>query len=317
MSLGYDSFGGIPLRNKRNYADLSGIIASGGVFEHAEGHALQMAAGLLCCLYAIRKSSGITFVCCFFLVFAGLVVSQGRAAILGIIVAITFRLLPELFRRSRPILFGSLILFLAFPFLIWPRLAAIPGFAGYLRLERGLSGREEAWQYGLELVEEKPWAGHGFLASSELTELRRKWLRSIGFSGAGSTFHNTFISKAVELGVPVTLLYALLYIVPLYRICSPSDHPLEQQLILGMILLTVTTSIFRDYNIGGVRSTALTGAVFLGIANLWSLLALWSPETPAVTSELEEHEPRSSPGNPSRSLQQGRQSLPVRQAASE
>ena len=144
-SMGYGSFLGIPLSTKVFYANFSGIVASGGVFEHGEGHALQMAAGMLCCLYFIRKSDSSTlmrnlFGGCFCLCLVGLVISQGRAAILGFTIAVAFVLLPEVFRRSRLLFFGTLAFTLLFPFVILPQLSSVPGVSRYLRLEKGLSG---------------------------------------------------------------------------------------------------------------------------------------------------------------------------------
>jgi O-antigen ligase len=190
-------------------------------------------------------------------------------------VALTFSLLPELFRRSRPVFIGTLALLWTFPFLILPQLAALPGVGGYLRIERGMSGRGEAWRLAFAAIGERPWTGHGFMASSELTEAEKKTLRKSGFSGAGTTFHNTFISKAVDLGLIATFLYALLYLLPLQRICTPSRYPHEHELVRNMLLLTLTAAIFRDYNIGGIRSTAMLGTIFLGLGNLWGLVAWW------------------------------------------
>jgi O-antigen ligase len=151
-----------------------------------------------------------------------------------------------------------------------------PGVSGYLRVERGMSGRAEAWEFATELIEEEPVTGYGFMASTRFTETHRRILRRSGFSGAGTTFHNTFISRAVDLGLIVTAIYSLLYLVPLLRICRPTKFCHEQTLVRGMILLTLTAAIFRDYNIGGVRSTAMLGAMFLGLANLWHFASLWS-----------------------------------------
>ncbi len=272
-----DSIFGVELSNKPSYASFSGIIASGGVFEHPEGQALQMAVGLFCCFYGMRKTGGLLYLMCFLLTLAGLVVSQGRGAIFGVLVASLFCLLPELFRRSRPVFFGSLALCLVFPFLILPQLGEIPGVKDYLRLERGLSGREVAWRYAFTLIEEKPWTGHGFGSSGELSKAGENRLSISGYSGAGTTFHNTFITKAVELGIIATAVYMLLYILPLFRICEPTCFRYEQEVVRSILILTLTASLFRDYNIGGVRSTSILVAVFLGLANLWPLVVDWQP----------------------------------------
>ncbi len=293
-AMGYESIGGILLRTKYHYAALSGIIASGGVFEHPEGHALQMGFGMLCSLYLIRKTRNKIYYLCFFMALVGLIISQGRAAMLGVMIALTFRFLPELFHRSRLVFVGSLVIFLIIPFVVWSQMAALPGVSGYFRLQRGLSGRDEAWRYALTLIQEEPWTGHGFSSSEELTESYRDVLRKSGFSGVGTTFHNTFITRAVELGLLVTFLYALLYVVPFFRICRPSEYHQEQHLVRAIILLTLTTCLFRDYNVGGVRSTTLTGTVFLGLANLWHFVPLWRqaetpPEAQAEKLPLPEH----------------------------
>ncbi|MCA9263645.1 MAG: O-antigen ligase family protein [Planctomycetales bacterium] len=275
-AMGYQDLLGIPLRSKPSYSDFSGIIASAGVFEHAEGHALQMAFGLLCSLYILRiRASFALYGVCFALCSLGLLVSQGRAAIFGVMIALMFAVLPPLFRQSRPFFVGTLGLAIVFPFLILPQLAAIPGLGSYFRVERGLSGREEAWLFALSAVQERPLTGHGFMASTQLTEDENQRLRKSGFSGAGTTFHNTFITKAVDLGWVGMGLYALIYFVPLWRICAPSDEPEIRDFLRSMIILILTAALFRDYNIGGIRSTAMIGTIFLGLTNLWGLVVQW------------------------------------------
>lgn len=275
-AIGIDAIMGVPLSNKYSYSSYSGMIASGGIFEHAEGHALQMGIGFLCSYYWWRRLGGFTYASCTAMTAGGLIVSQGRGALFGVMIAAAFYLLPALFRRSRTIFLTSVTTCLVFPFLIWPLLSGIPGVSGYLRMERGLSGRDVAWLYAINLVEEKPWVGHGFGTSGELSEEAHKHLRKSGYSGAGTTFHNTFITKSVELGVLVTLVYATLYLVPLIQLCKSTDDELTQHLIRAVVLLTLTASIFRDYNIGGVRSTSMLAAVFLGLANLWPYASVFS-----------------------------------------
>jgi O-antigen ligase len=277
-ALGFEHFLGLTIRVKPQYANLSGIIASGGLFEHPEGHAYQMAIGAFCCVYVLRKERSALYLGCLLLTVMGLVISQGRSAIYGVAVALAFIVLPDFFRRSRPAFIGTLVFLLAFPFLILPQLGSIPGVAGYLRIAAGLSGRGAVWRYALSVAAEKPWTGHGFMSSVELTAAAAETLRASGFTGIGSTFHNTFISKLVDLGIIATLLYALLYIFPLLRICRPSEYRHEQELIRSMILLVVATAIFRDYNIGGIRSTAMLGTIFLGMGNLWGLPGLWGQD---------------------------------------
>jgi O-antigen ligase len=271
--MGYDRLLIFPLRIKPSYAEFSGIIATGGILEHAEGFAFQVAIGIICSLYIAQTRRSWLYSFCALVNLIGLIVSQGRAAIYGVGVAVAFLFLPEVFRRSRPVFLGTLAFFLTFPFVIWPQLSAVPGLSGYLRIERGLSGRDEAWRFALSVIREKPWTGHGFMASAELTESEQKSLRTSGFSGAGTTFHNTYITKAVDLGLIATFIYSLLYLWPLARICRPTAHAAEDALLRSMLILVVTTAIFRDYNIGGIRSTAMAGSIFLGLANLRHLAA--------------------------------------------
>jgi hypothetical protein len=42
-----------------------------------------------------------------------------------------------------------------------------------------------------------------------------------------------------------------------------------------VLLVVITASLFRHYNIGGVRSTALLTSIFIGLANLSPWLNLW------------------------------------------
>jgi O-antigen ligase len=293
-AVGVDSLLGLPLSNKYFYSTFSGFVASGGVFEHPEGQALQMAIGLFCCLYAFHRTGSWIYAGCFLLVLAGLIISQGRGAIFGVAVAVAVWFLPPVFRRSRVVFVGSLTLCLVFPFLIWPQLAAIPGVSDYLRFEQGLSGRETAWRYASELIEERPWTGFGFGSSGLLTEDAKDIFRDSGYSGAGTTFHNTFVTRAVELGLVSAVLYGLLYLVPLLRICEPSRYRHEQDLIRSVMIVVLTASVFRDYNIGGVRSTALIAAVFLGLGNLWPIVHRLQTASRSVTRKGTWEEPLTS-----------------------
>jgi O-antigen ligase len=208
---------------------------------------------------------------CLLTITAGLIVSQGRAAIYGLGIAVAYHLLPAVFRQSRLVFFSTLVVLLTFPFLIWPQLGKLPGISSYFRIERGLSGREEAWEYAGYAIGQRPVRGYGFMASAVLTESQERTLRRAGFSGTGTTFHNTFISKAVDLGLIAAFLYCLLYVVPFWCVCAPSPHRLEQELIRNVLLLFLTASIYRDYNVGGVRSTVMIGAIFLGLACVWRI----------------------------------------------
>ena len=273
-AIGLSSFFGLPLRLKHSYANFSGIIASAGLFEHAEGHAFQMAIGMVCSWYAIRRGGRIgIYTVCLVMTTLGLVISQGRASIFGIGIVVLLGLLPPLFRHSRILLFSTLAVTLCFPFLILPQLKQIPVLGSYLRIERGLSGREEAWRFALTAITEKPWTGHGFMASTQFTEEEHQTLRRSGFSGAGTTFHNTYITKSVDLGLIVTGIYTLLYLIPLSRICAPTTYEHDQTLIRNMLILALTASIFRDYNVGGIRSTTMLGTLFFGMANLWLIIS--------------------------------------------
>ncbi len=274
-AVGLNSFFGLPIRNKTSYATFSGIIASGGIFEHGEGHAFQMAIGIFCSLYAFRKTASKLYLVCLMMTLLGMIISQGRAAIFGVGLASGFMVLPEIFRRSRPLFFATVTLGIILPFVILPALASIPGLSGYMRVQRGLSGRDEAWKYAITAIREKPWKGHGLMASTELTEDAHKILRRSGFSGAGTTFHNTFITKTVDTGLIATFVYSLLYLVPFSRVCRATPYPLEESLVRSLLILTLTTSLFRDYSIGGIRSTALIGTIFLGLGNLWNLTGFW------------------------------------------
>ena len=240
------------------------------MFEHAEGHALQMAVGLFCCLYALRRQWRLTDGICFLLTLTGLVVSQGRGAIFGVMIAVAFMWLPELFRSSRLVFVGTLVFFWMFPFVIWPQMAQVPGVASYLRLERGLSGRDVAWEFAMQLVQERPIRGHGFLSSGELTEiaqegpapewLQRRWhdvSQHVYYQGSGTGRDR---GRGLRAAVHCPCAQNM------YPHALPSA---SKQLVRSILLVTLTASLFRDYNIGGVRSTSMMVGVFLGLANLW------------------------------------------------
>ncbi len=271
-ALGLDSFIGLPIYTKTAYAGFTGVAASAGIMEHLNPFAAQMGVGTLCAWYVYRKTNAALYLVLFVLIVGALVISQGRGAWLGSLAALGACLAPRFVREKSSILLAYGIGAAALPFLLVGTLQAAPIVGDALRLSAGLSGREGGWLFALLQISQEPWVGHGFQAAGETTTAYAESLDQIGFHAAGASFHNTFLTKAVEFGLPIAAVYLLLFLRPIIQIAGRTRWPSERALVRSMCLLALTASLYVDINVGGVRSIAIFNAAFLGLANLWPVL---------------------------------------------
>jgi len=264
---GIDVFMGIPIVVKSFYASYTGIRATGGALELAETLGTQMAIAIPCAWCMYRRSGHWSYLLVFSAAVFGLVVSQSRGAYAAIYVALAISYLATRISPRPSIKLASIVGLIVAPYLAMDLMSQVDFLANWLRLDLGMSGREGGWEFASELVASEPFVGHGFQQSSELTVIYDTVLHRMGFRAAGASFHNTFISKAVDSGLIVAFSYVMLFVVPILR--DRELHPDPVRVCIRTVSVVVLVSaLFKDMNIGGVRSIALSTTIFLGLANV-------------------------------------------------
>src|SRR5260221_12600346 len=74
-----------------------------------------------------------------------------------------------------------------------------------------LTGRTEIWQYIIHAIKERPILGHGYEVEGQIFQSRYFPLwEDIWNEGPKSSLHNGFLSRAVGVGIPATLLWAFI-----------------------------------------------------------------------------------------------------------
>jgi hypothetical protein len=265
--VGVDNLGGIPLFVKCGYTNIGGLRSSAGIFEQLTTFGLLLVFAIYSAIYLakVQRRPGYIVLAALFLLM--LIVLQSRSAILALAVSgsilVLFRGLTPRVRYLIPV---AVVVFGVAPFLILKWLALISPFLDqYLRLSVGLSGREAGWLLALVLIADSPIFGHGLGSSSEMTLQYGAILGEGHFYAAGASFHNTFLTKAVDMGIGVALVYILVYVVPLVRVVR-SSMPLElKRYIAGCLIGISIVAFFVDINVGGARLTVFASSFFIGI----------------------------------------------------
>ena len=196
-----------------------------------------------------------------------LIALQSRASLLALGVSIgTLVFFRRFTGRSAirvPLFMGLLAIA---PFLMLKAIAtASPFLDQYLRLSAGLSGRDTGWLLAASLIAEKPLFGHGLGSSSEQTLQFAEVLSEGHFYAAGASFHNTFLTKAVDMGLVVTTIYFLVYVVPLMVLVKSSMPILTKRYLVGCLVPIPVVAFFVDINVGGARLAVFASAFYLGI----------------------------------------------------
>ena len=264
---GLNNLGPIPLFVKSGYTNLAGVRSSAGIFEQLTTFGLLIIFAIFSSLYLAKRRRNVLY-----LVIAGvfvlmLVALQSRAAILAFGVSmgtlLTFRRFTRRYAFSLPVFAGLLAIT---PFLLVTVIAAASPFLNqYLRLSVGLSGRDTGWLLAVSLISEKPLFGHGLGSSSEQTSQYAKMLSEGHFYAAGASFHNTFLTKAVDMGLIVASLYVLVYVVPLVMLIKSSMPIAMKRYLVGCLVAIPIVAFFVDINVGGARLTVFASAFYLGI----------------------------------------------------
>lgn len=268
--LGVDSLGGIPLFVKSGYTNIAGLRSSAGIFEQLTTFGLLLILAVYSSIYLarVRRTPGYLLPAAVFV--SMLIVLQSRTAILALAVSgsilFVFRRLDPRLRYLLPI---AVVFLTVTPFLVLETMSLLTPFLDqYLRLDAGLSGREAGWLLALVLIADRPVFGYGLGSSSELTLQYGTALGEGHFYAAGASFHNTFLTKAVDMGVGIAFVYLLVYLIPLVRLLR-SSMPLDlKRYVAGSLISILIVAFFVDINVGGARLTVFAAAFFIGVGTV-------------------------------------------------
>lgn len=265
-AMAVDSFFGLPMNNKEGYAHLSGIIASSGIYDFPGTMGPQFAMSLVAGLWLRSRNprgSSLFFVG-IMLIMMGLIVTQARGAFLGLAIAWGLWVAARRF-KIRGIAIAVMAVFgVLLPLFALDLLAMIPGVNQFLRVERGLAGREGGWVFALQQIAQNPWTGYGFNATSALTELYAAQLREMNFRAAGASVHNTYLTIAINYGLPAAISLLAIYMVALLRAARYAHISAEARFVIALIVVTMASGFYKDINIGGLRSISVIGTILLG-----------------------------------------------------
>ena len=126
---------------------------------------------------------------------------------------------------------------------------AMPGMSIYVN--RGdvasFTGRQEAWDFAVQRVKEKPILGYGYevegqvLASPHFTGWDEVW--NLGYQ---TSLHDGYVSRAVSLGVPALLFWLFLTLRPAVSCLFSKRDPWRLRSIVPLALLPVLVLNFTE-----------------------------------------------------------------------
>jgi len=248
---------GFHIRQVQPYVPL-GIYATSSIFYNANRFGPVAFFGLLGSLYFIWERRYILVVVpTLFLCAAGVVVSWNRGIYLGFALAFSVWLVIITKPSHRYTSIGLLTLLTITGVFtvahVRPLNAAL--------LELGLAKREILWPAMIQLIMERPLAGYGF-GRAEIIESR-----VYSYTGSASAAHSAPLSIAFHGGIPLALLYLMIFWISLRRLQrSKLGRPEKATVMAGMTGLFVA-ALFSDYTPGGVAYATFLYTIFLGLAN--------------------------------------------------
>jgi len=153
------------------------------------------------------------------MIFGGIFCSASRAAIFTLI-STSLLFIVCYFKKLKPALMLFVLIICAL-FLI----TKVPNFSEYMRIEKGLSGRETTWKNAVVLIKQRPFMGWG------LGTIQKNLIQQFGFSIpddldiaineidnsgtldflVGFNAHNVFLNYAVEMGIAAAFIIFYLY----------------------------------------------------------------------------------------------------------
>lgn len=220
-----------------------------------------------------------------------LLLSGSRGAFLGTVAAIvTFVALT--FLILKPSLKGGLLLLVGVVGLGWGAIA-MSGHATLSRFERAdselsteVGGRGAIWDLSFEMIEDRPWIGHGYGSYEPMFLLYR--------DKRFSTFmvdkaHNTYLEHLVELGIPATVA---LYAAPLllFVLCLKGIFIRRRDKIFPLVGVAATVLVgvhaLVDFSLQ-IPAVAVTYAAILGLGCAQSMRSLRRPIVKPTSRDAE------------------------------
>jgi len=248
---------GFNIRQLRPYGVL-GIYSTSSIFYEANRFGISAFFGLLGSLYFLEKRQHTPLVALtLFLCAAGIVISWSRAVYLGLALAFPVWLLgitkPSHRRKAVVLLILLAISGLLIVIYIKPVNQALYGI--------GLARRKLFWSAAIQLIAKSPLVGYGF-GSPEIVQSRL-----YAHTGFETAIHSTPLGIAFHAGIPVAVLYFIMFWVALKHLKNAKlDRPARATIATGVIV-SFFAAFFLDYTPGGISYGTLIYTTFLGLAN--------------------------------------------------
>jgi len=235
-----------------------GIHINSSIFFEANRFAIVAFFGLLGSLYFLQRRQYILLMTLtLFLCIGGIFVSFSRAVYLSLALASSVWLITITKPSHRRRTFALLALL------------AISGYFIIIHVKRvneilfglGLARREILWPAAIQLIMERPLLGYGFGRA----EIVQSCLYA--YTGFATSIHSTPLSIAFRAGIPLAVLYLIIFGVSLNRLrTSKLDRP-EKAIIVAGVVGTFGAAIFLEYTLGGAAYGTFVHTTFLGLAN--------------------------------------------------
>ena len=130
-------------------------------------------------------------------------------------------------------------------------LAIVPGLAGSTsdraNDQRPVWDRLNSNAAALRMVDERPLAGFGWYRFLEASPTYYRQSDAYPLTGVGVYVHNAFLSNAVELGVPVTLLWIAALVAALAAALSGRASPAEAPWRLALVAIAVSWLVVANF----------------------------------------------------------------------
>tara|TARA_A100001011_G_scaffold356563_1_gene400694 strand:- start:13032 stop:14186 length:1155 start_codon:yes stop_codon:yes gene_type:complete len=127
-------------------------------------------------------------------------------------------------------------------------------------LDTGFTGRVFAWQYGLQLLSERPILGWGFGNSHLEFEEFTMFVAEANYDYNLTGVHNGILATLIELGIPATILISIVFFVLLRQFIKSIESRQLRNLITAFLAGYLFIGLFEE--------------VFINIGNLTSLIFL-------------------------------------------
>jgi O-antigen ligase len=203
-------------------------------------------------LYGNRRKMKRIYFCLFCSILAIWLLLNSRTDYLSIFVVV---LVLIMFHRYR---WRYISIIASFLFLGIIAIHTIPLLKAALRLERGMTFREDLWQAAYRMILESPILGKGpgFYDRFKFMYMDPGIGRIAAGTLQNTTAHNTILMRAVDLGIGAAILQILFFAIPIFVFLKSvneyknSEH-YHLYIALGLILIELELRSFFDTS-GGV-----------------------------------------------------------------